>query len=133
MAELSGPADWVLDASAVLAFLQGEPGAARLEARLARSAICSVNLAEVAGKLLDVGMPEPEAREAVEALGLTVVAFDEELAWRAALLRSAGRRHGLSLGDRACLATALTLGRPVVGCDRAWCELGLSVEVELLR
>jgi PIN domain nuclease of toxin-antitoxin system len=124
---------WVLDASAVLALLQGEPGASAVQDRLAGAVICSVNLSEVAGKLLDIGMPEAEAREAVEGLKLEVVPFDDVLAWGAARLRSRGKPLGLSLGDRACLATGLSLRRPVLGADRAWTRLGLAVRVETIR
>lgn len=124
---------WVLDASAVLSLLQGETGAQAVQDRLAGAAICSVNLSEVAGKLLDVGMPEAEAREAVEALQLEMVPFDEVLAWEAARLRPLGKPLGLSLGERACLATGLRLGRPVLGADRAWVRLDLPVRVETIR
>jgi len=124
---------WVLDASAVLSLLQGETGARAVQDRLAGAAICSVNLSEVAGKLLDVGMPEAEAREAVEALQLEMVPFDEVLAWEAARLRPLGKSLGLSPGDRACLATGLRLGRPVLGADRAWVRLDLPVRVETIR
>ena len=43
----------VLDASAILAFIQGEPGSEKLTPELLSSSICStVNLAEVHGKLV---------------------------------------------------------------------------------
>jgi PIN domain nuclease of toxin-antitoxin system len=123
----------VLDASAVLAFLQGKSGAEAVERRLSGAGICAVNLSEVAGKLSDAGMPEAEAHAAVDALGLSVIPFDEGLAWRSAALRPAARRLGLSLGDRACLATALALGLPVVGGDRVWSSLELPIPVERIR
>ncbi|MBI5442552.1 MAG: VapC toxin family PIN domain ribonuclease, partial [Deltaproteobacteria bacterium] len=72
---------WVFDASAILALLQNEPGAGEVEARLPGAVICAVNLSEVVGKLMDVGMPEEEARQAVDALSLTVIPFDAPLAW----------------------------------------------------
>jgi PIN domain nuclease of toxin-antitoxin system len=125
--------DCVLDASAVLAFLQGEPGAALVETRLPRAVICAVNLSEVAGKLIDAGMPEAEAREVLEALGIEVIPFDAPVAWQEAALRPLTRRFGLSLGDRACLATGFVLERPVVGGDNVWAELELPVAVELIR
>lgn len=124
---------WVLDASAVLALLQGETGADAAQGRLPGAALCSVNLSEVAGKLLDAGMPEADAREALEALQVEVVAFDESLAWEAARLRSLRKPFGPSFGDRACLATGLRLGRPVLGADRARAHLDLPVHVETIR
>lgn len=123
----------VLDASALLALLQGERGAESLADGLAESAISAVNLSEVAAKLAEAGLPELELREALGPLGLEVVPFDEELAYRAGLLRPATRGQGLSLGDRACLALARARGLPAVTTDRAWKKLALGVEVRVLR
>jgi len=52
---------------------------------------------------------------------------------RTAELRSVTRQHGLSLGDRACLALALRAARPVLTADRAWENVGVGVEIHLLR
>lgn len=49
----------VLDATAVLALLQNEPESERVAALLPTAVIRTVNLAEVVGKLAEVGMPEP--------------------------------------------------------------------------
>ncbi len=48
-------------------------------------------------------------------------------------LRSATRAHGLSLGDRACLALARSAGLPVLTADREWRGVGLDMEIELIR
>ena len=66
-------------------------------------------------------------------LGLTVVPFDEEQAYKAGLLRQTTRSQGLSLGDRACLALAHSLGLPAITADRAWSNLNVGVEVILVR
>jgi len=71
----------VLDATAVLALLQEEPGAERVVAALPDAAISAVNLSEVVGKLADSGMPELAIRAALGALGLDVHPFDEDQAW----------------------------------------------------
>jgi PIN domain nuclease of toxin-antitoxin system len=39
----------------------------------------------------------------------------------------------LSLGDRACLSLGWRLGLTVVTCDRAWAQLPLEQEIQLLR
>lgn len=43
------------------------------------------------------------------------------------------RSVGLSLGDRACLATAHRLGLPTLTADTAWSELELDLEIQLIR
>jgi PIN domain nuclease of toxin-antitoxin system len=116
----------VLDASAVLAVLNGEPGEEKVVPILAESAIGSVNLTEVGAKLLEAGMDEASAQIAVSVLGIgEVVDFDEKLAWEAARLRPPTKKFGLSLGDRACLALAMKLKVPAVTADKQWSKLKL--------
>jgi ribonuclease VapC len=124
---------WVLDASAVLAFLNGETGGERVEADLAQSLISAVNLSEVATRLMDRGASEALVREIVGSLGCAVIPIETELAIRAALLRPATRESGLSMGDRMCLALGLQQGLPVLTSDRAFATVDVGVEVELLR
>lgn len=123
----------VLDASAVLAVLNGEPGQKKVIPLLAESAISSVNLTEVAAKLLEAGMDETSAQLAVSVLGIgEIVDFTEALAWEAARLRPLTRQYGLSLGDRACLALAIKLKMPAVTADKEWSKLKLC-KVTVIR
>src|SRR5215208_935029 len=94
---------YVLDASAVLALLNQEPGLDQVEGILGESIISAVNACEVLTKLIDAGMPLEEARESFDLLGLEVMDFNKELAEQAASLRDSTRKKGLSLGDRCCL------------------------------
>lgn len=129
----------VLDASALLAFLQGEPGAERVAEALARpAAISAINYAEALGKLADDVETAVELAHRLEAEGFVggVLRVEPVLAEDApaiASLRRSTRHRGLSLGDRACLALALRLRLPVMTADRAWLGLGLDVEVEAIR
>ncbi len=117
----------VLDASAILAVLNGEPGEKRVVPLLAKSAVNSVNLTEVAAKLLEAGMDETSAKIAVSVLGIgAIMDFTEELAWQAAKLRPLTRANGLSLGDRACLALSIKLNVPAVTADKEWSKLKLG-------
>jgi PIN domain nuclease of toxin-antitoxin system len=122
----------VLDASALLALLNAEPGATRVAAVLHQAVVSSVNLSEVVGKLAEVGMPEDEIHSALDGLRLDVIPFDESLAYRAGLLRPASRL-GLSLGDRAGLALAMELDCPVLTTDGKWQAVATSVVVEVIR
>jgi PIN domain nuclease of toxin-antitoxin system len=116
----------VLDASAVLAVLNGERGEKKVVPLLAESAISAVNLTEVAAKLLEAGMSETSARLAIAVLGIGVIVdFTEDLAWEAARLRPFTKQYGLSLGDRACLALSIKLKVPAVTADKEWSKLKL--------
>jgi ribonuclease VapC len=125
----------VLDASAVLALLNAEPGADEVAAVLPQAVLCSVNRSEVLSRLLDWGLSPEEARFALQALELPCHSFDDSLADIAANLRPATRKHGLSLGDRACLALALQLGASVQTADRPWLALGetLGLDIHCIR
>jgi len=111
---------FVLDASALLVLLGGEPGSAEVEARLAACAMSAVNLSEVVGKLAERGMPDREIEDALGSLGLEIHDFDAEAAFAAGKLRRSTRQKGLSLGDRACLALGIRLGVPILTSDRSW-------------
>jgi len=123
----------VLDASALLAMLNDEPGAERVAAVIERAVVSSVNFSEVVATLAEYGMEDEVIEKALVGLGLDVVAFDRDSAWTAGLLRPVTRHLGLSLGDRACLATGIRHGIPVFTTDRRWSELELGVAVELAR
>lgn len=120
-----------MDASALLALLNIEPGHEEIARTIPHAAISTVNLSEVAAKLAASGMPREMIREALEGLALEVYDFGRELAFQSALLRPITKSRGLSLGDRACLALGKRLNLPVLTTDRAW--EGLELEVVLVR
>ncbi len=126
-------ADVVLDASAVLAVLNGEPGGGEVWRHLPGAHLSAVNAAEVASKLVDGGTGPEEAGRALERLGARVVPFEVADVVPAARLRTASGSAALSLGDRACLALAFRLGLPALTADRVWAELDTGVEVRLIR
>lgn len=123
----------VLDASALVAVLREEPGAAAVEAVLDEAAISAVNLSEVQAKLVERGTPADLAWEWLVDLELDVLSFDVAQARVAADLRSLTRARGLSFAVCACLAAARTLGLPAMTADRAWSELALDVELQTIR
>jgi PIN domain nuclease of toxin-antitoxin system len=123
----------VLDASALLAYLSQEPGAEGVDSWLGAAVLSSVNWAEVLQKSLSAGVEVAGLREDLQALGLIVEPFLAEDADTAARLWPRTRVQGLSLADRACLSLALRLELPVLTCDRAWAELGLPLQIQLLR
>lgn len=123
----------VLDASALLALLNEEDGAASVERALEDAVISCVNLSETAGVLIGLGMPPPAVADVLSDLALESVPFDEELALAAAGLVEQGRELGLSLGDRACIALAQKLKVPAVTADRVWAKGDFGIKVRLIR
>jgi PIN domain nuclease of toxin-antitoxin system len=125
--------DVVLDASALLALLGEESGSDVVASAIGSAAISSVNLAEVAGKLVERGMPDDAVRHTLLGLGLDVHAFEVEDALAVGALRAKTRDAGLSLGDRACLALGAKLERPVLTSDQSWRALKLGISVRVVR
>lgn len=123
----------VLDASALLAFLFREPGHERVAPLLDEALISTVNLAEVLSRFARDGHdPRPVAARLARA-GIARVAFSERLAITAAAILPMVAARGLSLGDRACLALALSRDLPALTADRHWAGLDLPVPVHLIR
>ena len=125
----------ILDASAILAFLLEEPGQEVVAEVLEQGSgvVSAVNLSETAAKLAETGMSREEVKDVLRELDLQVYAFDETQALECAWLREPTWAAGLSLGDRACLALAKHLSRPVLTTDRNWASLSLGVTVQLAR
>ena len=123
----------VLDASAVLALLHGEPGGEMVQPILSESVISTVNLSEVIAKLVEKGIEGETAIRLTEAQPFRPMDHTLGLARITGMLRAETRKAGLSLGDRACLALALSLGLPVLTADRAWQALPLDIDIRLIR
>jgi ribonuclease VapC len=123
----------VIDASALLALLFEEPGHQIVGEALSHSIMSAVNLAEVASRLYFLGAEKQAAQNMLSDLPIEIVPFTAEHAYSVGLLRLATKAHGLSVGDRACLATAEDLKLPVLTCDRSWSLLKLTVPVQVIR
>jgi PIN domain nuclease of toxin-antitoxin system len=123
----------VLDASALLAMLQGETGSAVVLRHAAESWISATNMAEVYGKLLTRGIPREHAIEMAFGGVKGVVAFNDGQARLTAELLQQTRALGLSLGDRACLALGIQRKLPVLTADKAWKALRVGVEIRVIR
>ncbi len=124
---------YVLDASAILALLNQEPGNNRVSEILGESVISAVNLSEVIAKLIEKNIPEPEIELVFSYLNLEVIVFDKLLALSCAGLRPLTRHLGLSLGDRACLGLAQQLNYTAITTDKAWSKLNIGISIEVIR
>ena len=123
----------VLDASALLAFLQDEPGAWAVEEVLEQSLMSTVNWSEVVQKTQSGGGDVQGMETDFVGVGLELVPFSTRQAALVADLWSHTRNQGLSLGVRACLALGLQQGAPVMTADRAWKALDLGLTIRTLR
>ncbi|CAN5888514.1 hypothetical protein BH23ACT11_BH23ACT11_16100 [soil metagenome] len=124
--------DYLLDATALLAWLNEEPGGHEVEAILDRTGISTVNLSETLQKSLSRGVDVLGLRSDLEAVGISPVPFEADDAESAAALWLQTRDLGLLIGDRTCLATALKLELPAVTADKVWAKIvvpGLDVMV----
>lgn len=115
----------VLDASAVIALIRGEPGAERVAAYVGDALISTVTLQEVVKALLARGLALDTARTLIDALHLEPRPHQVEDAYAAAALHLATKAKGSGLGDRTCMALAIAEGLPAITTDRAWGELAI--------
>lgn len=125
--------EFVLDSSAILARLHGEPGGEIVRAALPKACISSVNFAEVITKLIEEGLPFGQATDLFDRLYCEVVDADKHRSALAGALHEQTRRAGISLGDRFCLQLAQELGVPALTTDQRWATLDIGVEVTLIR
>lgn len=125
-----------IDSSALLALINNEPGGEAITSLLAdegRLIMLTVNLAEVVAKLVDANYRRDDISAVVSGIPVEWRPFSRDLAVAAGLLRAGTRHLGLSSGDRACLAFALSEGLPVLTADRLWAQLEIGLEVRLIR
>lgn len=131
----------VIDASAVLAHLLGERGGDVALSWIDRgAAISTANAQEVLARLVDLDIrngrdPEKATSDAARDFAdLNLAVFDLTLedAIEAASLAPLQRSHGMSAGDRCCLALGRRLGLPVVHAEQRWQPLEESLGQELV-
>lgn len=118
----------VLDASAILAFVQNEAGADLVEAALSDDSRCgAANWSEVAQKILAADRDWDLVRALLVSYDLRVepvVAEDAE--WAA---RRWKRGEGLSLADRLCLALGERVDDDVLTADASWGSAGRVTQI----
>jgi ribonuclease VapC len=123
----------VLDASALLAFINQENGYEIAEGYLPDAIMSSVNIAEVVAVLSLVDMPEDIIIGIIHDLSIEIIDFDQEQAIQTGFLRKKTKAAGLSLGDRASINLASIKNLTVVTADKIWDTLGLVNNIALIR
>ena len=124
---------YVLDASALLAYLNDEPGGNEVEALLDDALISTVNLAEVFQKATRNDVSVMQLATDISGMGVHSVAFDASMAAMTAELWPRTKHRGLSLADRGCLSLAAQLNAIAVTADKAWADLNLpGIDIHLV-
>lgn len=128
----------VLDASAVVSILRGEPGAVAASEAAVDGSVPAINLAEARDRLLRSMRDRPAVISAFELLlarGLRVLPCDRELAERAADLRAAhyDRRHtAVSIADCFAIAAAHRAEAALISCDEAQLRVAAATGVRVV-
>ncbi|MHB1532113.1 type II toxin-antitoxin system VapC family toxin [Acidithiobacillus sp.] len=132
---MTRPRGYVLDAPALLALINEEPGADAVESALDLEATCIsvVQIAEAVAVLVRKGFPDDEIRQIRDSLMLSEVPLSGNIALAAGLLHRVTHSLGLSLGDRIRLALAAHLQLPAMTSDRAWADPQVGIAVQLIR
>lgn len=125
----------VLDASALLALLEDETGAAVVKAAIDGSIMSSVNWAEVVSFYARLGASPEQTEQNLGPLPIHIVDATRARAAAAGALLPVTAKAGLSLGDRFCLALAREHGLPALTADKAWGTVAqaVGVQVRLIR
>lgn len=132
-AKKHGVSEFVADASAVLAFVNGEEGE-RHVARVRESCIvASPNLMEAFSKLVRHQMSVEHVGVFLREAFPRVVPLDRDLAETSAVLHAATRKLDLSYADCVCLCLAKHRKATVLTADRDWAKVELDVKIELIR
>ena len=128
----------VIDSSALIAQILVENGHPDVRSEIEQGAYISIiNILEVYHKLRKLEAKSNLEAESIVNMrfmdnlpGLEVLPFLPEYATKVSLLPI---DQNLSLGDRACLCTAMHLNLPVMTADKIWAKLKLPIEVQLIR
>jgi PIN domain nuclease of toxin-antitoxin system len=125
---------YVMDASALLALMQGERGGDVVNALIVEHecVASSVNIVEVGTRLVDKGLAPAHLARTLKELDVQTIDFDLEQALLSASLRMTTRQAGLSLGDRACLALAQLMKGTAVTSDSAWQDVADAAGMKVL-
>jgi PIN domain nuclease of toxin-antitoxin system len=123
----------VLDASALLAFLNSEPGAEIVRSVLHDAVISAVNYSEILKKTIERNGSAERVSGIIRDLAVGIIPFDEAHASAAAAIYPETKPFGLSLADRACMALGLQRRATVLTTDGKWKLVKLSLKLKLIR
>lgn len=124
----------VFDASVLIALFAKENGYQLIKTHMKDGIISSVNIAEVYKYCIETqNLTENEAKTLIQLSDIKIIDFCPQQALIGAKIIHDTKCHGLSLGDRACIALAMFKNHPVLTCDKIWQKLDLDVKFIMAR
>ncbi len=128
----------IADTSAIIAYLNFEPGADKVREFLPRIHLTMVNLAEIVAVVSRHQVSRAWVEERIFRVFPEHLPFDREQAYLCGALEAITRPKGLSLGDRACIAAGITNHWPVLTTESRWTEIdwkshGYKPQIHLIR
>jgi PIN domain nuclease of toxin-antitoxin system len=121
----------LLDTSALIALLKKEPGYEEIEDIIANSAISSVNLSELVAVLARSGISDLDIDEMIKDIVPEIIPFCEYTSIKAGKLLTITKTYGLSLGDRACIATGDFYEMEIHTTDKAWLKVQSEITAKI--
>ena len=125
--------EYVLDASALIALVHKETGWQKVAPLVQHSIISAVNFGETVQRLRRGGMPLEVIQPMLRQLVTIPVPFDETQAYIAASIHEQTRSAGISFGDCACLALAMSRKGTAITAERSWERLKLDIDIQRIR
>ena len=124
----------VFDSSVLIMLFAKEPGYESVRQNLKHAIISTVNIAEVYKYCIEVqNLTEDDCRNLIKLSGIKIIDFCEEQALISAKIIKQTKQYGLSLGDRGCLALAMSKNYSIFTCDKIWQKVDLGVEFIMAR
>lgn len=123
----------VLDASALLAVMNSEPGADIVRASLVGALMSAVNYSEVMKKTIERNVAVDSLHALVKTASIDIIPFDTLLAEASAELYPLTKAHGMSFADRACLALGIHRKLIVLTAEKKMRIRNLPITVKLIR
>lgn len=124
---------YLMDSSAVLTILFDELGSNEILKYLGNASISSVNYCEVISKVVQRKACPEISNLQIKSIIENIIPFDEKIALYAGTLINSTKEFGLSLGDRACIATAINHEFEIITTDKIWSKLNLPIKISVMR
>lgn len=122
---------FILDASAILAFINEETGADIVADVLDDSTISAINLTEAYSKLIRAGADVEKTHAMLQQCCPDVTPVDRDQAQTAGIIHAATAKHNISYADSLCLALGACTEKTIMTGDQKWKELELEFDVNI--